>query len=356
MNMIQINNNILLISLLTTMKAISASQQQRIFSLLDSGKSTRQISSTTGIPLSTISRYCQKHRPNLPKSSGGRPSKLTEANVKYAHRLICSGKIDTAVQATKILKTVTNQPISAETVRQHLKKIGMKAVVKAKKPCLEPRHRRERLHFAHRHKDWTVEDWKRVIWSDETKINRKGSDGRKWVWKNKGEGISNRTVQGTVKFGGGSVMIWGCMLWDGPGRLCRIEGMMNGAFYTTILDDELQGTIKDYKKKVTKVIFQQDNDPKHTSKLAEDWFKKHKMEVLIWPAQSPDLNPIEHLWSHLKRRLAEYEVEPKGVFELWERVKEEWAKIEPSVCQGLIESMPRRIEAVLKAKGGHTKY
>ena len=82
----------------------------------------------------------------------------------------------------------------------------------------------------------------------------------------------------------------------------------------------------------------------------------HGFKVLTWPAQSPDLNPIEHLWSHLKRRLGEYERAPGGVLELWERVEQEWNKIPASVCQGLIESMPRRVEAVLKAKGGHTKY
>jgi hypothetical protein len=75
-----------------------------------------------------------------------------------------------------------------------------------------------------------------------------------------------------------------------------------------------------------------------------------------WPAQSPDLNPIEHLWRHLKRKLAEHEIPRKGILELWDRVEVEWNKIPPEVCQNLIESMPRRIEAVIKAKGGYTKY
>jgi hypothetical protein len=74
------------------------------------------------------------------------------------------------------------------------------------------------------------------------------------------------------------------------------------------------------------------------------------------PAQSPDLNPIEQLWDHLKRKLSEQEVAPKGILELWERVNEEWNKIDAEVCQNLIESMPRKVEAVVKAKGGYTKY
>src|SRR3954451_647967 len=77
----------------------------------------------------------------------------------------------------------------------------MKAVVKRKKPLLTKKHMKERLDFAIAHKDWTVEDWKRVVWSDETKINRLGSDGRKWVWKKAGEGLSERLVKGTKKFG-----------------------------------------------------------------------------------------------------------------------------------------------------------
>ena len=65
------------------------------------------------------------------------------------------------------------------------------------------------------HKDWTIEDWKKVFWSGETKINHLGSDGRKWVWKKNGEGLSDRLIEGTKKFGGGSLMMWGCMIWLG---------------------------------------------------------------------------------------------------------------------------------------------
>jgi transposase len=201
-----------------------------------------------------------------------------------------------------------------------------------------------------------VEDWKRVVWSDETKINRLGSDGRKWAWKKAGEGLSDRLVEGTLKFGGGSVMMWGCMMWEGPGYSCKIDGRMDGDLYIAILEDELQDSIRYYDKNHTDIIFQQDNDPKHTCKKAKAWFKDHNFQVLPWPAQSPDLNPIEHLWGHLKRRLGEYKTPPKGILELWERIEEEWNKIEPSVCQGLIESMPRRVAAVIKAKGGYTKY
>jgi hypothetical protein len=212
------------------------------------------------------------------------------------------------------------------------------------------------LDFALAHRDWTVEDWKRVVWSDETKINHLGSDGRKWAWKKAGEKLSDRLVKGTLKFGGGSAMVWGCMMWEGPGLACKIDGIMDGELYVRILDEDLQGSLDYYGKNIEDIIFQQDNDPKHTCRLAKAWFQDNGVEVLLWPAQSPDLNVIEQLWTHLKRRLCDYQTPPAGILELWERIEEQWNSIDPKVCQDLIQSMPRRVQAVIQAKGGYTKY
>ena len=115
-------------------------------------------------------------------------------------------------------------------------------------------------------------------------------------------------------------------------------------------------TLEYYSLQANNIIFQQDNDSKHTSCAAYKWFKDHGIEVLEWPPQSPDLSPIENLWEYLERRLAAYENEPSGMLELWERIEIEWNKIPADICLNLIESMPRRIAAVLKAKGGYTKY
>ena len=95
-----------------------------------------------------------------------------------------------------------------------------------------------------------------MIWSDETKINRFGSDGRQWAYKKIGEeGLVDREVQETLKFGGGSLMMWGCMLWDGPGQACKIDGRMDKELYVQILEDELLGTLEEYDLEVDNVIF-----------------------------------------------------------------------------------------------------
>jgi hypothetical protein len=143
---------------------------------------------------STINTLRNKHHSNLPKPSGGHPQLLSSSDIRHADCLISSGQANNAVQVTLILQDITNHPLSVQTTRNHLKKAGLKARVKNQKPLLTGCHRRDQYDFAIAHKNWTVEDWKHVVWSDKTKINHLGSDGRKWVWVRKGEGLSDRTV------------------------------------------------------------------------------------------------------------------------------------------------------------------
>ncbi len=95
-------------------------------------------------------------------------------------------------------------------------------------------------------------------------------------------------------------------------------------------------------------IFQQDLAPTHTAKSTKSWLNEHGVGVLDWPANSPDLN-IENLWGIVKRKMRNKR--PKNADELKATVKETWASIPPQQCHKLITSMPRRIEAVIKAKG-----
>jgi len=304
------------------------------------------------VSFSTVQRLYTTISPTLPRKYGGHPAKLTPQDRCLLTQKVTSGAASTATE----LKRSLDLGVCVQTIRNMLKKEGLRSAVKSKKPFLSMRHRRARLEFALEHQHWTLDDWSRVIWSDETKINRLGSDGRVWVWKRPGSGLTDQQVSGTVKFGGGSLMVWGCMTTQGPGYLCKIDGRMDAELYTSILQDELLDTVEFYGLDREEVIFQQDNDPKHTSKKASKWFRDNDINVLKWPAQSPDLNPIEHLWSHLKRQLNTYETPPAGIHELWERVQMEWEKIPKETCISLIESMPRRVQAVIKAKGGNTKY
>ena len=130
----------------------------------------------------------------------------------------------------------------------------MKAVVKKKCPHLISAYKKARLDFAESHQHWTVEDWKQVIWSDETKINHIGLDEKRWAWKKAGKGLSDRLVQGTVKFGGGSLMVWGCMTWEGVGMACKID-RMDTDLYLQIMEDELQQILEYFGKTPDDIVF-----------------------------------------------------------------------------------------------------
>ncbi|KAG0927038.1 hypothetical protein G6F30_012859 [Rhizopus arrhizus] len=155
-------------------------------------------------------------------------------------------------------------------------------------------------------------------------------------------------------------MVWDCITYDGPGYACWIsEGTMNASDYVGILSTTLMDSLEYCGYNPQDIYFQQDNDPKHTSKLARQWFKDNNFKcdhTFNWPSQSPDLNPIEHVWHHLKLKLSAYDTRAKGVHELWDRVEKEWSTFTAEGCRRYIDSMPDRCRAVIVAKGGHTRY
>ncbi len=148
-----------------------------------------------------------------------------------------------------------------------------------------------------------------------------------------------------------SVMIWAAMSSAGVGPLFSEvhsqHSHLPGDFRALHASaDKLYGDAD--------FIFQQDLAPAHTAKGTKSWFNDHGVTVLDWPANSPDLNPIENLWGIVKRKMRD--TRPNNADELKATVKETWASIPPQQCHKLTTSMPRRIEAVIKAKGAPTKY
>lgn len=338
------------------MRPLSTDARDNILSLLQQGYSVRKVADQCRVSRSVAHKLRAKHLPGLASSPSGRPAKLSPQDKRFCVRAITSGCLETSTVVARKLEDELGIKVCDRTVRRALHEAGLMAQEKEAKPKLSPKNIKARLEFAQRHRYWTVEDWKRVIWSDETKINRFCSDGRSWCWVRDDESRQPRHVKQTVKHGGGSLMVWGCMTAHGPGLICKIEGKMDQHLYKKILKEDLYGTIEEYEMDATRVIFQHDNDPKHKANSVQEWLGEQPFEVLEWPAQSPDLNPIEHLWALLKRCLNQYETPPRGMLELWERIHSQFYKITGDECIKLYESMPRRIEAVLAARGMWTDY
>ena len=251
------------------MKHLSAAQRDNIISLASLDLSCQKIASQTGLGKSTVARVLQKIHPEKENHLGGCPSKLSPINKRAIVQQVLTRRANNAVQATHFINSIIPTPICSQTVRNTLKEASLKAVVKKKKPLLSAIHRKRRLAFALKHQHWTVEDWKQIIWLDETKINRIGSDGQEYMWKRKGEGLTFREVKGTVKFGGGSLMVWGCIGWNGVGILSEVEGRMVAAQYVAILEAGLLQSMKESGIPEDEIIFQQDNDSKHTSRRVQ---------------------------------------------------------------------------------------
>lgn len=295
--------------------------------------------------------YYKKHKTfnNLPRK---KPRKTTAAEDRIIVRLSKSDPFLTSMEIRAQIEQNHGIQISAQTVRRRLQENKLNGRIARRKPNVSKRNIKKRLAFAKEHGQKSLEFWNSIVWSDESKFNVFGNDGKPYVRRPPLQELNPRYTKKTVKHGGSSVMVWGCFTASGVGPIVQIDGNMTGEVYKNILQQNLMG---DYARSLpTEWLFQHDNDPKHCSRVVKTWQSSNHIKILEWPAQSPDLNPIENLWGIIKRVVAAKK--PSNKSSLWQIIKDEWNKIPPDQCSALVSSMNRRCSEVILKKGFPTKY
>lgn len=218
------------------------------------------------------------------------------------------------------------------------------------KPKLTINHKEARLSFARKFFSWK-EEWRNVLFSDEKKFNLDGPDGWQCYWRDlraEPEIFSKRN------FGGGTLMVWGAFPYRGKVPLAWISTKMTSQDYIQLLEISLIEHGETLMRE--NFIFQQDNASIHCAKATKQWLRERNVEVLDWPACSPDLNPIENLWGIISRKVYENGKQFESIIALKNRIREVWVDLTLEVLKTLVDSMPDRIFDVVRNNGGVTKY
>ena len=246
----------------------------------------------------------------------------------------------------------TGVEVSTSTIRKRLLRSGLRGCKAKKKSKVSEKQRKARIAWAKEHLNWTSEDWDKVIFSDESTFTVQNLAGNNFVRRRPHKAFSPQCISPSIKHP--ISVVWGCMASNGIGRLHICEGMMNATKYAAVLETKLLASARSLFPDEY-WIFQDDNAPCHRAKLVKRWIQSHKVAQINWPAQSPDLNPIENLWRRINVIIAKNK--PSNKRELIENIIQAWHHIvTPKEFRNLVQSMPRRCKAVIQNKGFPTKY
>jgi hypothetical protein len=223
-----------------------------------------------------------------------------------------------------------------------MKKKGYKSSVPLGTPMLTNRHIEMRKTWAQMHIN---DNWNYTIFTDETAFDLFRNKVRWW------HKDGNRPIRKLPK-SRQKVMAWGGISQKGKTPLFCFTDIMDGPFYVNILQSQLLPAARNMYRRRWRL--QQDNDPKHTSRVAKEFIAENRICVIDWPSNSPDLNPIENMWQIIKNKVEKRM--PQNVDELTRFLIEEWEAIPQETVNNLVSSMKNRCELVLTNNGNRIPY
>lgn len=337
---------------------LNAENVAKIIALVDDGRSQRYAARALGIPETTVRRAIERYRETglmTRRPGSGRPRATQPADDRFIQLQTLRNRFQTASETARRLQHARNTRVSVNTVRRRLAELDLHSRIPATGPQLTQAQREYRLRFAREHVAWTEEDWGRVLFSDESRFALYTSDRRDRVWRRPRERYARATMVEAVPYGGGSVMVWGGINLRAKTDLHVFpRGSLTAQRY---IADVLQEYVVPFAPFIGEnFLFMQDNARPHVANVVMDYLSEVDIRTLEWPPRSPDLNPIEHVWDMLGRRIRQRQHPPLDLQHLAAALVEEWDDITQESVATIIRSMRRRLEAVIEASGGNTRY
>ena len=325
-----------------------------IITLYKEGYKCKDIATRVGIGVRQVQKWTKKFRDGggdaipTPKPRSGRPRKITNRTSKVIRRQLDKNPTLTARKLKESNPSLL-QDVSVRCISDHLlKDLQYRSCCAKVLPLLSAKNMRDRIAFCKKYKDWTLEDWDQVLWSDESTFVVSSGCRSKRVRRPRGSDPNDPRYTAKVVKHAPSVMVWGCFAFGGVGNLVFLEKneSINQHSYFELLCDNLPESFE----KCNASWFMQDGAPAHTARSVTQWlvdcgvnyFKK-------WPGNSPDLNPIEHVWHIIKKQLQDRDA--STVAKLKIEIQDIWDTIIPNHVEKLARSIPARLEKVIKLKG-----
>jgi len=328
-------------------------------------KSNRDIATSLGLKKSAVAYAAATARRSggtAQKETRGRPELLSERELRGLRRVVQDNPFASIAEISEKVnaersKTVggpASRPVSVKPLRRAVNGLGLASCAPAKKPFVPDVNKEKRLKWGKQHESWTYH-WAFVFFPDESSFMVRQPQARR-VRRQSGERYASANLRPTFKSGRESVLVWGGSSSMGRTPLFRMEGSMNAQFYTQLLETQVFENLCADFGSPDGAWFQEDLAPCHTANKCKMEKQALGLKVLPWMGQSPDLNPIENAGAELERRLRERPTAPKTKDDLFAALQDEWAAIPGAYFKALVESMPRRVRAVVAAPGVSTKY
>lgn len=283
---------------------------------------------------------------NLPRS--GRPQTLSSAEEKKAVELLKDTHEGSLRRVSKRLRRDGGASPARSTLQRMAKKRRMRYVSERRQPLLTNTQKKKRVAFASTSRPRHY--WRKVIFTDESPFLVFLPPHKVWC-----EEKEAPPIRPTVKYSP-KLQVWGGISYNGKTPLIRIDQgiRLNAAGYQEIIQESLPALQRLYPVR-DRAVMMQDGAPCHRAKSTLKALKEMGIRLLEgWPAQSPDLNPIENLWGTLQDNLYHHDI--TTVDDLWAALQEEWDKITLQDLRAYIDSMPKRLKLVIENKGGSIKY